>query len=202
MFYRIIGTPLNKNVQHLPFYDSACNLSNRFFFKTKIVNLRCELDSQHVNANSLLYDSRYVNVPKLSSLRIATQDEVLKTISLSPYKSSRLDPLPTWLLKENISTLLPVITCIVNSSFSAVIFPSGAHSAIIKLLLKKASLDKNELNNYRPVYYITFIGKPVEKIACARLTEHMAKHNLADMNQSVYRACHSTESLCTHQGQK
>ena len=27
--YRIIGTLLNKN-QHLPFYDSACNLSNRF----------------------------------------------------------------------------------------------------------------------------------------------------------------------------
>ena len=24
--------------------------------------------------------------------------------------------------------------------------------------------------------------------------EHMAKHNLADMNQSAYRACHSTES--------
>ena len=28
-------------------------------------------------------------------LRIATYDEVLKTISLSPNKSNRLDPLPT-----------------------------------------------------------------------------------------------------------
>ena len=87
-----------------------------------------------------------------------------------------------------------MITCIVNSSLSTGIFPSGAHSAIIKPLLKKASLDKNELKNYRPVSNITFIGKLVEKIACARLTEHMAKHNLADMNQSAYRACHSTES--------
>ena len=131
---------------------------------------------------------------------IATQDEVLKTISLSPNKSSRLDPLPTWLLKENISSLLPVITYIVtcNSSSSVLstgIFPSGSHSTIIKPLLKKASLDKNELKNYRPVSNITFIGK-LEKIACARLTKHtcMAKHNLADMNQSAYRACHSTES--------
>ena len=35
--YRIIGTLLNKNVQHLPFYDSACDLSNRFasYFLTK-----------------------------------------------------------------------------------------------------------------------------------------------------------------------
>ena len=164
-------------------------------FLTKIVSIRRELDSQHVNANSLFHDSQYVNVPKLSSLRIATQDEVLKTISLSPNKSSRLDPLPTWLLKENISTLLPVITCIVNSSLSTGIFPSGAHSTIIKPLLKRASLDKNEFKkNYRPVSNITFIGKLVEKISCARLTEHMAKHTLADMNQSAYKAYHSTES--------
>ena len=27
--YRIIGTLLNENVQHLPFYDSACNLSKK-----------------------------------------------------------------------------------------------------------------------------------------------------------------------------
>ena len=87
-----------------------------------------------------------------------------------------------------------MITCIVNASLSTGIFPSGAHSAIIKPLLKKASLDKNELTNYRPVSNITFNGKIVEKIACVRLTEHMAKHNLADMNQSAYRACRSTES--------
>ena len=90
-----------------------------------------------------------------------------------------------------------MITCIVNSSLSTGIFPSGAHSAIIKPLLKKVSLDKNEWKNYRPVSNITFVGKLVEKIACARLTEHMAKHNLADMNQSAYRACHSTESALT-----
>ena len=56
----------------------------------RMCDIRRELDSQHVNANSLFHDSQYVNVPKLSSLRIATQDEVLKTISLSPNKSSRL----------------------------------------------------------------------------------------------------------------
>ena len=87
-----------------------------------------------------------------------------------------------------------MITCIVNFSLSTGIFPSGAHSAIIKPLLKKASLNKNELKNYRSVSNITFIGKLFEKIACARLTEHMAKLNFADMNQSAYRACHSAES--------
>ena len=53
---------------------------------------------------------------------------------------------------------------------------------------------KNVLKNYRPVSNITFVGKLIEKIACARLTEHMDSHNLADLYQSAYRARHSTES--------
>ena len=59
---------------------------NRFasYFLTKIVNIRRELDSQHVNANSLFHDSQYVNVPKLSSLRIATQDPSKKLETLIP----------------------------------------------------------------------------------------------------------------------
>ena len=44
------------------------------------------------------------------------------------------------------------------------------------------------------LYLISHFGKLVEKNTCARLREHMAKYNLADMNQSAYRACHSTES--------
>ena len=56
------------------------------------------------------------------------------------------------------------------------------------------SIIKNVLKNYRPVSNITFLGKLIEKIACARLTEHMDHHNFADSHQSAYRAAHSTES--------
>ena len=60
--------------------------------------------------------------------------------------------------------------------------------------MKKTTLDKNVLKNYRPVSNITFLGKLIEKIACARLTEHIDHYNLADSHQSAYRAAHSTES--------
>ena len=82
--------------------------------------------------------------PQLSTLRPTTEDEVLKLISRSPSKSSRLDPIPTWFLKEDIFHLLPVLTHILNLSLSSGIFQSGAHSAIIKPLLKKTSLDKKK----------------------------------------------------------
>ena len=195
--YRIINSLLNKNVHHLPFYESACNLSNKFanYFLTKIVKIREDLDAELVIPNSQFTDSANTfTVPPLSTLRPTTEDEVLRLISKSPSKSSRLDPIPTWFLKENISQLLPVLTHIINSSLSSGIFPSGAHSAIIKPLLKKKTLDKNVLKNYRPVSNITVLGKLIEKIACARLTEHMDHYNLADSHQSAYRAAHSTES--------
>ena len=87
----------------------------------------------------------------------------------SATKSCRLDPIPTWLLKENLDHVLPLLTSIVNQSLSTGTFPKGAHSAIIKPLLKKPSLDQNELKNYRPVSNLTFLGRLIEKAACTQL---------------------------------
>ena len=38
------------------------------------------------------------------------------------------------------------------------------------------------------------MGKLIEKLACARLTDHMTRHNLTDQFQSAYKSGHSTES--------
>ena len=46
----------------------------------------------------------------------ATEAEIWNIIKLSPGKSCELDPLPTWLLKECIAELVPLITDIVNMS--------------------------------------------------------------------------------------
>ena len=198
--YRTINSLLNKNVQHLPYYDSATELANKFssyFFVTKIVNTRKELDSQNVFIPDHILDSLCVNIVPLEVFRATTEEEILKTINSSPSRTSRLDPIPTcmtWYLKDNISHLLPVLTDIVNISLSAGVFPKGAHSAIIRPLLKKPTLDQNTLKNYRHVANITFVGKLIEKIACSRLTEHMDLNNLADTYQSAYRPLHSTES--------
>ena len=44
-------------------------------------------------------------------------------------------------------------------SLSTGVFPKGAHSAIIRPLLKKPTLDQNTLKNYKPVANVTFVGK-------------------------------------------
>ena len=75
--YRIINSLLNKNVHHLPFYESACDLSNKFanYFLTKIVKIREDLDAELVIPNSQFTDSANTfTVPQLSTLRPTTEE--------------------------------------------------------------------------------------------------------------------------------
>jgi hypothetical protein len=60
--------------------------------------------------------------------------------------------------------------------------------------LKKVSLDRNVLKNYRPVSNIAAISKYVEKVVTARLCEHINRHDLFEPLQSAYRSQHSTET--------
>ena len=57
------------------------------------------------------------------------------------------DPIPTPLLLEILDCLLPSLTALINSSLSSGLFPQVFKSAVIFPLLKKPSLDPNELNN-------------------------------------------------------
>ena len=68
--------------------------------------------------------------------------------------SCLLDPVPTWLLKECIGDLLPLITAIVNISITTVKFPKTLKNAIVRPHLMNQKLDGEELKHYRPVSII------------------------------------------------
>ena len=52
-----------------------------------------------------------------------TEAHILNIIKLPPVKSCELDPLLTWLLKECIAELMPLITDIVNMSLRESMIP-------------------------------------------------------------------------------
>ncbi|CAC5421612.1 unnamed protein product [Mytilus coruscus] len=103
-------------------------------------------------------------------------------------------PLPTKLLKPCVDHLLPSITDIVNTSLSEQCVPLSFKQAVVRPLLKKPSLDKEVLKNYRPVSNLPFISKTLGKVVDSRLENHMSSYSLHDTVQSAYRACHSTET--------
>ena len=73
-------------------------------------------------------------------------------------------------------------------------FHQNFKEAHVRPLLKKTSLPKNELKNYRPVSNLSFVSKILEKIVANRLQAHIKNNHLSNPLQSAYRKHHSTES--------
>ena len=125
--------------------------------------------------------------------QVATTD-VLKTIKSMANKSCSLDPIPTWLLKQCLTELVPVITAIINSTFQSGNIPSDLKKAIVLPVLKKSNLDHQCLNNFRPVSNIPFISKVLEKIVARKLNGYIFSNSLQEPLQSAYTNKHSTET--------
>ena len=70
--------------------------------------------------------------------------------------------------------------------------------ALVHPRLKKPSLCRNTLNNYRPVSNLPQLSKIIEKVIADRLNTHLCNESLTDTFQSAYKRNHSTETalLC------
>ena len=112
----------------------------------------------------------------------------------SPNKSCSLDPIPTWLLKNCLDPLLPLITKIINQSLAEGDVPRAFKVAHVTPLLKKAGLDQDNLKNYRPVSNLSFLSKLLEKVVARRIDNHLDDQKLREPYQSAYTKFHSTET--------
>ena len=133
-------------------------------------------------------------VQQLQNFHPATIDEIRTLIKTSPSKSCPLDPIPTFLLKDCLEELLPVITTIINASLYTALVPISFKKAVVTPLLKKQSLEPDVLGNYRPVSNLSFISKILEKVVAKRLRSHKTSESLYEPFQSAYHAGHSTET--------
>ena len=95
------------------------------------------------------------------------------------------DPIPTWLLKECSSFLVPTITNIVNLSLISGQFHPTLKESTISPLLKKSTLDKEELSNYRPICNLSLISKIIERVVKSRLMDHLTSNSLLNSHQSA-----------------
>src|SRR6218665_267929 len=66
---------------------------------------------------------------------------------------------------------------------------------IVTQLLKKPSLDKEILSNYRPVSNLTFVSKLIERIVLFRINNYLTTNSLLNPHQSGFTKRHSTETF-------
>ena len=141
------------------FSKSKQELAESFslFFRNKIQNIRNNIST---SSPSVRCSSPLSSVPScsLNSFSFTTEAEVKNIIRSMSTKSCDLDPIPTWLLKRNLDTLVKSITSIVNLPLKSCCVPNNLKHALVSPLLKKQSLDKNVFKNYRPVSNLSFLS--------------------------------------------
>ena len=180
--------------QVLPSSESLSSLSQSFatFFSDKIHKLHTNLLLNYTHSSPHIPPP--VTPPTFSCFTPVTMDEVSKLLSDSPETSCDLDPIPTSLLKQCSSVLVPTITKIINLSLSSGIFPDQFKHCSVHPHLKKPNLDKENLTNYRPISHLSFLSKLTERAFKQRLTDHLSSNNLLNSHQSAYIKSHSTET--------
>ena len=163
------------------------------FFINKVNVIRENLDNSPMPD---LQDQHEVETPActMPEFEPATEEEIICLLNKLPSKTCSNDAVPTWVLKHFSVILSPAITIIVNSSLKTGTFPSSLKHAVVKPVIKKTSLDVNDMKNYRPVSNLTAMSKIIEKVVHARLTAYLKFNNLSTVCQSAYKVNHSTET--------
>ena len=197
--FKIVDNLLGRGKpRQLPLSHSPLALAENFndFFITKIQKIRTDLEElestispMSVDINSHMYPAS----TKLDKFDPCSVEEIEKILNISNKTTCQLDPIPTTILCQ-LPSILPVLTNIINKALSTGQFPSSLKSAIVKPLLKKASLDSEIYKNFRPVSNLSFISKLLEKVIAAQLLEHMKNNDILDKLQSAYKHGHSTET--------
>ena len=110
----------------------------------------------------------------------------------SPNKQCDLNLIPNLLLKTSFCNYSSYNN--IQSLLSTCTFPMHFKQSLVTPLLKKPSLDKDILNNYRPISNLSLISKITERIVKSRLNEHLLSNSQYNPNKSAYTKYHSTET--------
>src|SRR5688572_27617532 len=194
--WKTMDSLLSRNIpKSLPSASSPSALASAFlnFFNDKITNL-CSSIPPCTSSFSFADNPTLSPPPELSSFHPVSDLEVRKIILSSTDSFCSLDLIPTKLLNSCIDAFVLPITHLINLSLSEGVFPTNFKNAVVTPLLKKPSLPKNEVSNYRPISNLNFISKVLERVLYSRLCYHLDSFPSLSSFQSAYRKFYSTET--------
>ena len=105
----------------------------------------------------------------LLSFQPATLTDVMALINISKTKSSKIDPLPSALLKANTAALAPFFVNLINLSYTCCTVPARLKHAVVTPLLKRSGLATDNYANYRQISNLPFASKLLERHVSTQL---------------------------------
>ena len=162
------------------------------YYVEKIRKIREEINPDNaVNKTNQFIKNSENDFTNFSPITLVALEKLVKGIN---NKTSRSDPVPTEIIKQNLTAVLPLIQYIINSSFSQKTFPDQLKLAYITPIIKDASKSHEDYKNYRPVSSLPFLSKILEKAIYDQLYHHVQSNQLHSHFQSAYRKHHSCET--------
>uniref|UniRef100_A0A8C1UV32 Reverse transcriptase domain-containing protein n=1 Tax=Cyprinus carpio TaxID=7962 RepID=A0A8C1UV32_CYPCA len=108
--------------------------------------------------------------------------------------TSRVDRIPSCLFKSCFDSLSPVVLRIINNSLCTGVVPAALKTAAVTPVPKTNNMDFNNLNKFRPISNLPFLGKILEQTVASQLFSHLSSNDLFEPFQSGFRKLHSTET--------
>ena len=146
-------------------------------------------DGDESNKNTAGADN--ADCPKLDKFTKLCEMEVyriVKDINIS--KSSGLENVSSFIVKEAFLSVLPEITHMFNLSLTTSVFPTDWKKALIVPIPKTGDL--TQVKNFRPISLLPLPGKILEKLAHLQITSHLEINSLLTDSQHGFRKGRST----------
>ncbi|KAF7248856.1 hypothetical protein EYD10_05421, partial [Varanus komodoensis] len=163
-------------------------------FREKIAQIRHELDTTIDSEVSKETPTLPSGPDLLDEFQLLRPDDVDKVLERVRPTTCLLDPCPSWLINDSKHGIGTWILEVVNASLREGRVPAPLKEAVVRPVLKKASLDPEMATNYRPVANIPFLGKVLERVVAGQLQALLDETDYLDPLQSGFRPGYGTES--------
>ncbi|KAF7250584.1 CDC42 small effector protein 2-A [Varanus komodoensis] len=164
-------------------------------FKEKVAQIHHKLDSTS-DSDSLgevpMLPSAHTLLDEFQLLRPDDVDKVLGQVRTT---TCLLDLCPSWLLSKAKHGIGSWIWEVIITSLKDGRVPAPLKEAVVRLVLKEASLDPEMAVHYRPVANILFFGKVLERVVAGQLQALLDETDYLDPFQSGFRPGLIQESL-------
>ncbi|KAF7254198.1 hypothetical protein EYD10_01049 [Varanus komodoensis] len=160
----------------------------------KITQIRLEIDSAIGSDSTGKTPSTPLSPQLMDEFQLLKPDDVDKVLGQVRPTTCLQDPCPSWLLKKAKDRIVTWILEVANASLRDGRVPAPLKEAVVRPVLKKASLDPEVATNYRPVANIPFLGKVLERVVVGQLQTLLDETDYLDPFQSGFRPGYGTES--------
>ena len=96
-------------------------------------------------------------------------------------KTTGVHDIPNRVLKDSVNVIAPFLTEISNCSLSSKMFPDDSKTGKVTLVFK--SVDRDNLNNCRPITVLPTIARGFEKLIYQQLYQFPDKHKILGKQQ-------------------